>query len=197
MIYFDSPIFSNCSNRDKMDNTICFDIVSFIHLVRLNLPCALVGGDAKEFGRYSNYLTRIGSSYYPSAFWYIPKKNEVMVRLYKPDKESGYPEMTLGYDIDLPDNWNLLLSLLKNNKLLFSPPPLMEAAPFKLTSIKRVEDGFEVKGVANGHQVDGIYTEERVAQFVGGFPRMFAPTDDFKGKAKSVLSAKDLPFDVY
>lgn len=199
--YINKPIFLSLTERNDFPQVVCRDIVSFIHLVRLNIPAILVGGDIEEFDeKYRNYTCRVvgESAYFPTVFSYIPKEKSVFCVNYEPDEER-YPKHTLYTRVGLED-WEILLEMLKTWKHKFKAPADIDEMPLTISSFRkrRAKGVFHIECSLDGAPyLSGDVDHLTVLKLISKFPRLFAPSDKFKNKSETIFNAEDLPFEVY
>ena len=203
--YINKPIFLTLTERNEYAQVVCEDIVSFIHLVRLNIPAILIGGDISEF--HDNCKTNLFwcsqvGRYVPTAFSYVPKEKSVFCISYDAGggEEMYYAETELYSRIYLENEWEILLNTLKLWRHKFKPPKDLEESPIAVTTFKkrRKRGIWDVAATLNGEPyLQGDVEHTKVLELISRFPRLFAPSPKFKNKSETIFNAEDLPFEVY
>ena len=199
--YINKPIFLTLTERNEYEQVVCKDIVSFIHLVRLNIPAILVGGDTKEFNpSYLNYLCWVDplKTHVPTIFSYVPRDKHVLFYHFTPDEE-GYP-VNQGYAAINLDSWDFLLETLKTWRYMFLAPKDLDESPIVVKTLKkrRKKGIWNVEATLNGEPfIKGDVEHTVVLDLISRFPRLFAPSNKFKNSSETIFNAEDLPFEVY
>jgi hypothetical protein len=197
-IFINKPIFS-IKERDRLEPAQVWDILSFIHLVRLNLPvvCYLEADDIEkplyeERGVYEWATLKDGTHGRLNVklkLQFVPKDN--FVHCTEPEfythRGNDYAQWKRsGWHIN--QHWQRMLAFLKEKAPLFVAPNMEEPPSFK--TVKKTKEGWIVGNFPFPMTATDFF------KIVKQKPWAFAPSPKFKSRADSVLRAEDMPFDL-
>ena len=203
-IFIDKPLFS-IKERDRLEPVQVWDILSFIHLVRLNLPCVcyLEADETEkplyeERGVYQWATLKDGTHgrlLVKLKLQFLPKDNYVhcMEPQFYTHRGNNYAQWkNSGWCIDprhCPWDWAEMLKFLSEKAHLFDPPKGLDEPPtFK--TVKKTKEGWVLGNFPFPMTAKDFF------KIVVQKPWAFAPSPKFKSRAESVLRAKDMPFDL-
>lgn len=198
-IFIDKPLFP-LKERDRLEPVQVWDILSFIHLVRLNLPvvCYLEADPLEktlyeELGVYEWTTLRDGSHnrlYIKMKLQFVPKDN--YVHCMQPHFYKHRGEQYAQWNRDgwyIASEWKTMIKFLSEKAHLFDPPKGLDEPPtFK--TVKKTKDGWIL-----GNFPFPMTTKD-FFKVIKQKPWAFAPSPKFKSRSKDVLKAEDMPFEV-
>ena len=203
--YFNKPLFT-CAERDKLNPIVVYDVLSFIHLMRLNLPCFLpllrprYYRDKEHMQEERLSRTRVGDfNWWTDCFFYFePKSGVCQITHFTPSGGGYYHRNHVTYDMSdsniyRSNHWDNLIRDLKA-VVPFTANPI-EDFPIEIDSLKNKKKVWHFVGKVNGKKIDREMSPHELLDFIKVDPKMFRPSDCFKGRAKSVLTPERLPFD--
>lgn len=194
-ILIDKPIFT-VAERDRVTAHYVKDVLSFIHLVRLNLPVVLIE-EASDMEKdiYSDsycsfYDHRKGEYvYWKKHIVFEPKHCRVVWWYGEPRTHRGTLYVDKQYKVfSLPRDWDEVLENLRGIVGTAEGQDYSDMPDFK--SITKTKEGWVLEGFPFPITNDDMY------RIVLQKPWAFAPSPKFKSRSESVHSAKDLPFDL-
>lgn len=193
-ILIDKPIFT-CAERDRVTAHYVKDVLSFIHLVRLNLPVILIQ-EASDMEKdiyseaYCRYFDRQEGRYvhWKKHIEFEPKNSRVIWWYGEPCTHRGRMYISKEYNVYcLPREWDELLESLRG---LAGTAEIRDYDMPTFKSATKTKEGWVLEGFPFP------ITNEDMYRIVRQKPWAFAPSPKFKSRADSVHSAKDLPFEL-
>ena len=203
-IFIDKPLFT-CKERDNLPSRampIVYDVLSFIHLVRLNIPVILISECPKaeesfffENGAYEYFEMPDGFRRVPYTYKieFHPAGKQILMYEHKKHitryRSKEQIEMSRHcHQWVVPDHWDGALTWLRANALTFKAPVLENPPTFK--TVKKTKEGWVLEGFPFP------MTNLDLLKIIKQKPWAYAPSPAFKGRSDSVLKAVELPFEV-